>query len=100
MIKYTRAQPRVFVEINYGREGLAGVADGLAAVFWVELAAVLRPGLFSTAIISLVKSTLGGAYMTMGTPFKLTPDLSNTKSILLVFTFSTTTSVISFTIPS
>src|SRR5918996_6075324 len=93
--------PRVFKlsKLNYGFTALAGVGDGLAAVFWVE-PAVLRPGLFSTAIISLVKSTLAGAYITTGTPFRVTPDLSKTKAILLALTFSTTTSVISFTIPS
>src|SRR5439155_8079 len=72
-------EPQGFVAL-----AAAGLTDGAAAGFLVE--AVARPGLFSVSIISLVKSTFSGAYSTTGTPLMLTPDLSSTKSRLLLFT--------------
>src|SRR5262245_9397666 len=101
--KYTRVYPACIFEIRGEPQGFvalaaAGVTDEPAAGFLVE--AVARPGLLSVSTISFVKSTVSGAYSTTGTPLMLIPDLSNTKSRFLVLTFSMTTSVISFTIPS
>lgn len=49
------------------------LAAGLAAV-------VARAGLFRDVTTSVVKSTFSREYITIGTPFKLMPDLSKTKS--------------------
>src|ERR1051325_9184205 len=89
---------RVFSDskLIYGFFGAAGEPAGLFSAVGL----LTRPGLFKTAITSFVKSTLSREYIRTGTPLRLFPDLSKTRSRLLDFTLSSTTSLISLTIPS
>jgi len=71
---------------------------GLALAFGIGVAETAA--LFSCVTTSLVKSMSVRANMTIGTPFRLTPEVSKTRSMFAAFTFVMTTAVISWTIPS
>ncbi|HEY2681160.1 MAG TPA: hypothetical protein VGI59_07530, partial [Candidatus Udaeobacter sp.] len=65
--KYTRVYPARIFEIRGEPQGFvalaaAGVTDAPAAGLLADV--VARPGLFSTSMISFVKSTFSGAYST------------------------------------
>ena len=69
---------------------MAGVAELLLVpevlvevepvAFSVEVEVGARPGLFKTVMMSAVKSTFSRENIRSGTPFKLMPDLSKTRS--------------------